>query len=448
MDYKEGNLMNEGNTLYLVLFKTLYNMVIVEFSNYVLTIPYSEWRNKLPIITWKNYDLTNKDDIEKLNAKFVVTLTNNLNKFPIVYNVEIGSVLEFDYKQMILLGRTERKVLTFTLIRPILFDFNKAKEKYIVFDRMGKTMELQQEFDLNWAEYLITPFASEENIDWNVVRDRLPFEEVVGKDFIVNEFAPYPTEEITLDDFYKVIDSKKLNKIKDKGIKNEIIKLIKQTLVLAKENNSIGIKLESKEPQKQTKEEVRFNIEFTYKINSSDRDVLTVSEFVYGVDKEDALAKAPNYFYDIYEGKNYDLISVSLIEESEEKEIKEIKEEIKPVVPINEVVDENAGKTLYKIEVVVSEYKKDGGTKYSKLYDVYADNQDEALEKIRKQVGESIKLIDLYYDSDLILQVIPPVNKEAVIEKPIEETENLEDLLALYKIGETENLEDLLKLYE
>lgn len=423
MDYKEGNLMNEGNTLYLVLFKTLYNMVIVEFNRDMLTTPYSEWKNKLPIFTWKNYDLTNKDEIEKLNIKFVVTTTNNLNKFPIVYDVEIGSIVEFDYKQMMLVGKTERKVLSFTLIRPILFDFNKAKEKYIVFDRLGRLGDLQAEFDLNWSEYLITPFASEENIEWNVIRDRLPFEEVIGKDFIINEFAPYPTEQITLDEFYNVINSKKLNQIKEESIKNEIINLIKQTLILAKENNSIGIKSEPKKAIKQNKEEVKFDIQFTYKLSPTDKYVLTVNEFVYGIDEQDALDKAPNYFYDIYEGKNYDLISVSLAEE---------KEPIKTVEPISEVIDENAGKTLYKINVVVSAEQKDGGTKYPKLYDVYADNQDEALEKIREEVAKNIESTDLYYDSDEIIEVIPPVEKEAVMEKPIEETENVEDLLALY----------------
>jgi hypothetical protein len=304
-----------------------------------------------------------------------------------------------------------------------LFDFNKAKEKYIVFDRLGRLGDLQPEFDLNWAEYLITPFASEENIEWNVIRDRLPFEEVIGKDFIINEFAPYPTEQITLDEFYNVINSKKLNQIKEENIKNEIINLIKQTLILAKENNSIGIKSESKKPQKQSKEEVRFNVEFTYKLNPSDKEVLTVEEFVYGVDEEDALAKAPNYFYDIYEGKNYDLISVSLAEE---------KELIKAVEPINDVIDENASKTLYKINVIVSAMEKDGGTKYPSIYDVYADNQDEALQKIREKVRSEIKMTDLYYDSDEVVEVIPPTKKEAVIEKPIEETENVEDLLALY----------------
>ena len=253
MDYKEGNLMNEGNTLYLVLFKTLYNMVIVEFGRDMLTLPYSEWQGRLPIFTWKNYDLTNKDDIEKLNIKFVGTLTNNLQKFPIVYDVELGSIVEFDYKQMMLMGKTERKVLSFTLIRPILFDFNKAKEKYIVFDRLGRLPNLQEEFDINWTEYLITPFASEENIDWSVVRDRLPFEEVIGKDFIVNEFVHTPTEDITLEDFYNVIDTKKLNQIKDESVKNEIIELIKQTLILAKESDSIGSKSEPKKPKKTSK---------------------------------------------------------------------------------------------------------------------------------------------------------------------------------------------------
>jgi hypothetical protein len=53
--------------------------------------------------------------------------------------------------------------------------------------------------------------------------------------------------------------------------------------------------------------------------------------------------------------------------------------------------------------------------------------------------------MDVYYDYDEIIEVIPPVGK---VEKPIEETDSLEDLLSLYPIEETENLEDLLKLYE
>ena len=264
-----------------------------------------------------------------------------------------------------LVGKTDRKILSFMLTRPVLFDFNKAKEKYIVFDRLNKLNDLQSEFDSNWSEYLITPFASKQNIDWTIVRDKLPFEEVIGKEFIEKEFVHTPTEDITLGEFYSVINTKKLSEIKDESIKNEIIELIKQTLILAKENNSIGLKSEPK----------------------------------------------------------------------------------KTVEPINEIVDENAGKTLYKINVVVSAMDKDGGTKYPKVYDVYADSETEALEKIRQDFkdDEDFKLGDLYYDYDEVVEVIPPVGK---VEKPIEETDNLDDLLALYQIEETENLDDLLKLYE
>ena len=436
MDYKEGNLMNEGNTLYLVLFKTIYNIVILEFSRNMLVLPYSEWNNNLPLFSWKNYNLTNRDDVEELNNKFVVTSTNNLVKFPDVYKVEVGSVIEYDYKQLMLMGQTDRKVLTFTLTRPILFDFNKAKEKYIVFDRLNKLNDLQGEFNANWSEYFITPLASKENIDWSVVKDKLPFEEVIGKEFINKEFAPYPTEEIRLEDFYNVIDTKKLNAIKDESIKKEIKELIKQTLILGKENNSIGSKSEPKKPVE------------------------------------------------------------PIIESIEE----------------NAVIDENANKTLYKINVVVSAMEKDGGTKYSKIYDVYADSENEALDKIRKKIRDDIKLTDLYYDYDEVVEVIPPTKKttklsnlkkgdrfifplsqedkdmgvsemiyvfdskekstyfyksgdsnfstsenrevtllsesEPTLEKPIEETEDLADLLALYEIEETENMEDLLKLNE
>ena len=39
-------------------------------------------------------------------------------------------------------------------------------------------------------------------------------------------------------------------------------------------------------------------------------------------------------------------------------------------------------------------------------------------------------------------------SKEPILEKPIEDTDSLDDLLALYPIEETNNLDDLLKLYE
>lgn len=369
MDYKEGGLIfDKSGNMYLVSFKTLYNLVLIQFQSAIrYDSPYSDWQYSLPLFTWKNYNLTNRDDINELNQKFdgSIMVVSTVGNNKMVYDVEIGSVIEFDYKPMMLVGQTDRKILSFVLTRPVLFDFNKAKEKYIVFDRLNKLGDLQSEFNSNWSEYLITPFASKENIDWSIIRDKFPFEEVIGKEFIENEFIQKPTEDITLEDFYGVINTKKLNEIKDESIKNEIIELIKQTLILAKENQSIGSKSEPK----------------------------------------------------------------------------------KPVEPISESIDENAGKTLYKINVVVSAMEKDGGRKYPEIYDVYADSETEALEKIRQQFKDDkdFGLNDLYYDYDEIVEVIPPVGK---VEKPIEETENLEDLLALYQIEETENLDDLLKLYE
>jgi hypothetical protein len=351
MDYKEGGLIfDRSGNMYLVSFKTLYNLVLIQFQSAITTDkPYSEWQNNLPVFSWKNYNLTNRDDINDLNAKFDGSDMVTNAPYKKVYGVEIGSVIEFDYKPMMLVGKTDRKILSFNLERPVLFDFNKAKEKYIVFDRLNKLSDLQNEFDSNWSEYLITPFASKENIDWTIIRDKLSFEEFIGKEFIENEFVQKPTKDITLGEFYSVINTKKLSEIKDESIKNEIIELIKQTLILAKENNSIGIKSETK--------------------NTAE--------------------------------------------------------------PIIESVDENAGKTLYKINVVVSAMEKDGGTKYEKIFDVYANNQDEALKEIREQVAKSNELTDLYYVSDEIIEVIPPVGK---VEKPIEETDNVFDLLALYDI--------------
>ena len=364
MDYKEGGLIfDRSGNLYLVSFKTLYTLVLIEFKDAIKNqFPYSDFKNNLPLFTWKNYNLTNRDDINELNGKFDGSgaVTAGSGGYKKIYDVELGSVVEFDYRQMMLIGQTDRKILSFVLTRPLLFDFNKAKEKYIVFDRLNKLGDLQSEFDSNWSEYLITPFASKENIDWTVVRDRLPFEEVIGKEFIENTFKYANTSDITLDEFYSVINIKKLNQIQDESIKNEIGELIKQTLILAKENNSIGIKAEPKKT-------------------------------------------------------------------------------VEPIVePIVETIDENVhqlqtGETLYKINVVVSAMEKDGGTKYPKVYDVYADSETEALEKIRKYVQENVgfKYSDLYYDYDEVVEVIPRVGK---VEKPIEETDNVFDLLGFYDI--------------
>jgi hypothetical protein len=322
MDYKEGNLIMDdiSGRLYLVSFKTLYNLVLIEFQRDIRERrPYSDWQSNLPLFTWKNYNLTNKDDINELNNNFNITLDpKKISRYyPNVYGVEVGSVVEFDYKQMMLIGETERKVLTFKLTRPVLFDFNKVKEKYIVFDRLNKLNELQQDFNSNWADYFVTPLSSKENIDWVVVKDRLHFEEVIGKEFIINEFVHTPTDKITLNDFMEVIDTKKLNKIADESIKNEIINLIKQTLVLAKENETIGIK---GEPAKPKEKENKFKVEYTFKLNASDKDVLTEIYDIFATDEEEAIKKAQKEFYDIYEGLNYDLISVSLVEDVEQKE--------------------------------------------------------------------------------------------------------------------------------
>jgi hypothetical protein len=357
MDYKEGGLIYDwrGN-MYLVSFKTLYNLVLIEFQSAIRNDnPYSQWQNNLPLFTWKNYSLTNRDDIADLNEKFDGSgMVNTNTPYKKVYGVEIGSVVEFDYKPMMLIGQTDRKILSFALKRPVLFDFNKAKEKYIVFDRLNKLSDLQSEFDSNWSEYLITPFDSKDNIDWSIIRDKFPFEEVIGKTVIEDTFKYTPTSEITLDEFYSVINTKKLNEIKDESIKNEITELIKQTLILAKQNQSIGSKSESK----------------------------------------------------------------------------------KVVEPIIKVEDENTGKTLYKINVVVSASEKDGGTKYPKIYDVYADSETEALDIIRQDFkdDEDFRLSDLYYDYDEVVELIPPTKKEPASEKPIEETDNVYDLLSLYEI--------------
>lgn len=418
MDYKEGGLIfDRSANMYLVSFKTLYNLVLIQFQSAVrYDEPYSDWQNNLPLFTWKNYNLTNRDDINDLNGKFdgsVITVSTLK-----VYDVEIGSVVEFDYKQMMLVGKTDRKILTFMLTRPVLFDFNKAKEKYIVFDRLNQLFDLQNEFDSNWSEYLITPFASKQNIDWSVVRDKLPFEEVIGKEFIEKEFVQTPTEDITLEDFYEVINTKKLNEIKDESIKNEIIELIKQTLILAKENNSIGSKSEPKKSVVPIIENIDENAgKNLYKIK------VTVKE----LDKDGGYKH--DSMHDVYADSETEALEKIRQEYKDDEgfrlsDLSYFSDEVIEVIP--------ATKKMVKL----SNLKK--GDRFT-----FPLSQED----INMGVTEMIYVFDskakstFFYksgDSEFSTSENREVNllssKEPVLEKQIEDTDNVFDLLALYDI--------------
>jgi hypothetical protein len=72
--------------------------------------------------------------------------------------------------------------------------------------------------------------------------------------------------------------------------------------------------------------------------------------------------------------------------------------------------------------------EKDGGTKYTEIYDVYADSEDEALEKIREKVGSGIKMTDLYYDYDEVVEVIAPTKKAVEVILPTKKVVKLSNL--------------------
>jgi hypothetical protein len=336
-DYKEGCYLFSGTSFpEVVIHKTIYKLVTITFQNYGDYKPFD----------FRVYDLTNKLDVELLNEKYKRTMADQDPDDK--YGILLGTIVEYDYLKLIYLSITDKKILSFVLQRPVLFDYLKARDKYLVAEALNAVSSLQGEFNTTWEQYFRIPLESKEKIEWEVISPPIPLKSNVNENLLTDEFGDKFTDTITVYDFLNVIDTDTFNKIPNQEIKDEISKLIKKTLEIAKENSVIGKEdpnKKPKQPQKQSKEEVRFNVEFTYKLNPSDKEVLTVEEFVYGVDEEDALAKAPNYFYDIYEGKNYDLISVSLAEE---------KELIKAVEPINDVIEENASKTIYKIKVIVS----------------------------------------------------------------------------------------------
>jgi tRNA(Ile)-lysidine synthase TilS/MesJ len=73
---------------------------------------------------------------------------------------------------------------------------------------------------------------------------------------------------------------------------------------------------------------ILLNDEDCPKFQEMDKDELKEIYDIFATDGFDALDKAKKEFYDIYEGLNYDLISVSLVEDIEQKE---------PIEPIVEV---------------------------------------------------------------------------------------------------------------
>lgn len=298
-DYKEGCYLFNGTVFpELVIHKTIYKLVTITFQGFGDYKPFS----------FKVYDLTNKLDIEFLNEKYTKTMAEQDPNSR--YGVKLGTIVEYDYKDLIYLRIIDKKILSFVLQRPLLFDYIKARDKYLVADALDTLYSLDLEFSSTWQQYFITPLESQEKIDWEVKFLPIDLKQNVNENFLKDEFGENFTDSITVYNFLNVIDTDTFNKIPNEELKDQISILIKKTLEIAKENQAIG----KEDPNKKTKEPKSiFFIEFTYNKNGEQfvdiEEIEATSEF-------EALDLGKKDFNDKHEGEeDVELLFVSRVED-------------------------------------------------------------------------------------------------------------------------------------
>ena len=191
-----------------------------------------------------------------------------------------------------------------------MFDYIKARDKYLVADALDRIGGLQAEFSATWEQYFRIPLESKEKIEWDIISSPIALKSNVNENLLTDEFGSKFTDAITVYDFLNVIDTDTFNKIPNQEIKDEISKLIKKTLEIAKENNAIGKEdpnkvIEIKEPisavpisvgeevfEKALKlSNLKKGDRFTFPLSQEDKD-MGVSEMIYVFD-----SKAKSTFY-------------------------------------------------------------------------------------------------------------------------------------------------------
>lgn len=228
-DYKEGcYLFSKTSFPEVVIHKTAYKLVTIVFQDYGDYKPF----------TLKIYDLTNKIDVEILNETYVRTMAEQDPDTR--YGIKLGTIVEYDYKQLIYLRMVDKKILNFEFKRPLLFDYIQARDKYLVADALDRVMSLQSEFTLTWEQYFRIPLPSESKIDWDIVSEPIPLNPNINESLLNYELGDKFTDEITVYDILGFIDTEKFNNIPSEEIKNEISNLIKKALEIAKSNQAIG----------------------------------------------------------------------------------------------------------------------------------------------------------------------------------------------------------------
>lgn len=286
-DYKEGcYLFNGTSSPEVVLHKTTYKLATIQFD---------DWGDYKPF-RLNTYDLTNRSDVETLNERY--TKTASEQDPSLFYGVELGTIIEYDYKQMIFLRLVDKKILNFVLQRPLLFDYIQARDKYLVALGLDNIVALQTEFTLTWEQYFKIPLQSDKTIEWEVISEPIPLNLNVNESLIEEELGDKFTDDITIYDILGFIDTERFNNIPNEEIKDEITKLIKKTLEIAKENQAVGKEDPNKKPKPKME---KFFVELTYE---KDGEQLTEVQEVEATSEFDALEFAKKIFYDKYEGQN------------------------------------------------------------------------------------------------------------------------------------------------
>jgi hypothetical protein len=296
-DYKEGCYLFNGTSFpEVVIHKTIYKLVTITFQEYGDYKPFG----------FRVFDLTNKIDVELLNEKYKRTMAEQDPDKS--YDVNLGTIVEYDYLKLIFLRVIDKKILSFVLPRPLLFDYVKARDKYLVADSLDRVSGLQAEFNASWEQYFRIALESKEKIEWDIISPPIPLKSNVNENLLKDEFGNTFTDSITVYDFLNVIDTDTFNKIPNQEIKDEISKLIKKTLELAKENDVIG----KEDPNRKPKQKLeKFYIECTFtKDGEQDTEVLEIE----APSEYEALEFAKKDFYDKHEGEsNIDLLFTSAV---------------------------------------------------------------------------------------------------------------------------------------
>jgi hypothetical protein len=296
-DYKEGcYLFNGTSSPEVVIHKTIYKLVTITFQEYGDYKPFG----------FRVFDLTNKIDVELLNEKYKRTMAEQDPDSR--YDVSLGTIVEYDYLKLIFLRVIDKKILSFVLPRPLLFDYIKARDKYLVADSLDRVSGLQAEFNASWEQYFRIALESKEKIEWDIISPPIPLKSNVNENLLKDEFGNTFTDSITVYDFLNVIDTDTFNKIPNQEMKDEISKLIKKTLELAKENDVIG----KEDPNRKPKQKLeKFYIECTFtKDGEQDTEVLEIE----APSEYEALEFAKKDFYDKHEGEsNIDLLFTSAV---------------------------------------------------------------------------------------------------------------------------------------